>query len=162
MALYQKTSDKDQMKFQNSNCGINGVNYTFFFFLTTTFVAEHYRLKHNPNDWSSAKVWTYSMTLFTTTDVRKLGSDLEQTPVKFPHSPSYIIHSVLEQRKQWQKQYIAIGKTDLFYNSMGLCGIFTQIPLNRWQNLTTLVKWLHRNRPYRTVYWIYRKIGNIN
>ena len=23
------------------------------------------------------------------------------------------------------KQYIAIGKTDLFYNSMGLCGNFT-------------------------------------
>ena len=89
MALYRKTLDKDQTKFQNSNCGINGVNYTFFF-LTTTFVAEHYRLKHNPNDWSSAKVWTYSMTLFTTTDVRKLGSDLEQTPVKFPHSP--ILH----------------------------------------------------------------------
>ena len=83
------TLDKDQTKFQNSNCGINGVNYTFFF-LTTTFVAEHYRLKHNPNDWSCAKVWTYSMTLFTTTAVRKLGSDLEQTPVKFPHSP--ILH----------------------------------------------------------------------
>ena len=45
--------------------------------------------------------------------------------VKFPHSPSYIMHSVLEQRKQWQKQYISIGKTDLFYNGMGLCRNFT-------------------------------------
>ena len=35
------------------------------------------------------------------------------------------MHSVLEQRKQWQKQYISIGKTDLFYNNMGLCGNFT-------------------------------------
>lgn len=31
MALYQKTLDKDQMKFQNSNCGMNGINHTFFF-----------------------------------------------------------------------------------------------------------------------------------
>ena len=35
------------------------------------------------------------------------------------------MHSVLDQRKQWRKQYISIGKTDLFYNSMGLCGNFT-------------------------------------
>ena len=41
-------------------------------------------------------------------------------------APSYIMHSVLEQRKQWQKQYISIGKTDLFYNSIGLCGNFTK------------------------------------
>ena len=34
------------------------------------------------------------------------------------------MHSVLEWRKQRQKQYIAIGKTDLFYNSMGLYGNF--------------------------------------
>ena len=26
-------------------------------------------------------------------------------------------------------QYIAIGKTDLFYNSMGLCGNFTRLLL---------------------------------
>ena len=35
------------------------------------------------------------------------------------------MHSVLEQRKQWQKQYIYIGKTDLFCNSMELYGNFT-------------------------------------
>ena len=35
------------------------------------------------------------------------------------------MHSVLEQRKQWQKQYISVGKTDLSYNSMGLCRNFT-------------------------------------
>ena len=35
------------------------------------------------------------------------------------------MHSVLEQRKQWQKQYISVGKTDLFYNSMGLSRNFT-------------------------------------
>ena len=44
----------------------------------------------------------------------------------FRTAPSYIMHSVLEQRKQWQKQYISVGKTDLFYNSMGLCGNFTK------------------------------------
>ena len=32
------------------------------------------------------------------------------------------MHSILEQRKQ----YISVGKTDLFYNSMGLCGNFTE------------------------------------
>ena len=34
--------------------------------------------------------------------------------VKFPHSPILNMHSVLGWRKQWQKQYIAIEKTDLF------------------------------------------------
>ena len=33
--------------------------------------------------------------------------------------------------KQWQKQYIAIGKTDLFYKSMGLCGNFYQKDFQR-------------------------------
>ena len=37
------------------------------------------------------------------------------------------MHSVLEQRKQLQKQYISVEKTDLFYDSMGLCGNFTVI-----------------------------------
>ena len=36
------------------------------------------------------------------------------------------MHSVLGYRKQWQKQYIAIRKTDLFYNSMGLWGNVTK------------------------------------
>ena len=36
------------------------------------------------------------------------------------------MHSVLEYRKQRQKQYIAIGKTDLLYNSKWLCGNFTK------------------------------------
>ena len=31
----------------------------------------------------------------------------------------HIMHLVLEQRKQWQKQQISIGNTDLFYNSIG-------------------------------------------
>ena len=39
------------------------------------------------------------------------------------------MHSVLEQRKQWQKHYISIGKTDLFYNSMGLYGNFINLNL---------------------------------
>ena len=45
--------------------------------------------------------------------------------VKFPHSPilHYAFSSWIE--KTMTKQYIAIGKTDLFYNSMGLCGNFT-------------------------------------
>ena len=32
----------------------------------------------------------------------------------------------LDREKNDKKQYIAIGKTDLFYNSMGLCGNFTR------------------------------------
>ena len=36
------------------------------------------------------------------------------------------MHSVLGLRKQWQKQYIVLGKTDLFNNSIGLCGNFTR------------------------------------
>ena len=63
--------------------------------------------------------------------------------VKFPHSPYYIMHSVLEQRKQWQKQYISIGKTDLFYNSMGLCGNFTLISNTSTLTRTHLVYWAH-------------------
>ena len=46
-------------------------------------------------------------------------------PPPTPPGPYYIMHSVLGKRKQWQKQYIAIEKTDLFYSSMGLCGNFT-------------------------------------
>ena len=45
----------------------------------------------------------------------------------FRTAPYYIKHSVLEQSKQWQIQYIAIGKTDLFNNSMGLCGNFIHL-----------------------------------
>ena len=60
---------------------------------------------------------------------------LKNQPIKFPHSP--ILHSVLGQRKHWQKQYVAIGKTDLFYNSMGLCGNFTD-QLGRKQLKLTL------------------------
>ena len=45
------------------------------------------------------------------------------------------MHSVLEQRKQWQKQYISIGKTDLFYNGMGLCGNFTDNFYERVQEM---------------------------
>ena len=46
--------------------------------------------------------------------------------VKFPHSPilHYVFSSWIE--KTIKKQYIAIGKTDLLYNSMGLCGNFTR------------------------------------
>ena len=44
--------------------------------------------------------------------------------VKFPHS-TILLHSVLGLRKQWQKKYIAIEKTDFFYNCMGLLGNFT-------------------------------------
>ena len=41
----------------------------------------------------------------------------------FPHSPilHYVFSSWIEKKQQ--KQYIAIGKTDLFNSSMGLCGI---------------------------------------
>ena len=40
-----------------------------------------------------------------------------------PH-PTLCIQ-LLDRKNQRQKQYIAIGKTDLFYNSMGLCENFT-------------------------------------
>ena len=45
----------------------------------------------------------------------------------FRTAPLYIMHSVLEQSTQWQKQYIAIGKTDLFNNSMGPCENFIHL-----------------------------------
>ena len=43
-----------------------------------------------------------------------------------PHTTLCI--QFLDKGKQWQKQYKAIGKTDLFNNSMGLCGNFIQLP----------------------------------
>ena len=45
--------------------------------------------------------------------------------VKFPHSP--ILHYAFSSwtEETMTKQYIAIGKTDLSYNSMGRCGNFT-------------------------------------
>ena len=58
-------------------------------------------------------------------DLGELTYKRWRTGKDFRTAPSYILHSVLEQRKQWQKQYISIGKTDLFYNSKGLCGNFT-------------------------------------
>ena len=47
--------------------------------------------------------------------------------VKFPHSPilHYAFSSWIEKTMK-KKQYIAIGKTDLFYNRMGLRGNFTK------------------------------------
>ena len=55
------------------------------------------------------------------------------------------MHSVLGWRKQWKKQYIAIGKTDLFYNSMGLCGNFTE-KLTKWHNnIQNSLKLVHIN-----------------
>ena len=39
-----------------------------------------------------------------------------------PHTTLCIQFLTRENNK---KQYISIGKTDLFYNSMGLCGNFT-------------------------------------
>ena len=63
----------------------------------------------------------------------------EKKRVKFPHSSI---------------QYIAIGKTDLFYNSMGLCGNFTEeakwltwvqkskLLSSRGFNLLTCRRWL--------------------
>ena len=55
------------------------------------------------------------------------------------------MHSVLGWRKQWKKQYIAIGKTDLFYNSMGLCGNFTE-KFTRWHNnIQNSLKLVHIN-----------------
>ena len=54
---------------------------------------------------------------------------MELIVVKFPHSPilHYAFSSWIE--KTMTKQYIAIGKTDLLYNSMGLCGNFTPIAI---------------------------------
>ena len=41
-----------------------------------------------------------------------------------PHTTLCI--QFLDRENNDKKQYIAIGKTDLFYNSMGLCGNFTR------------------------------------
>ena len=69
------------------------------------------------------------------------------------------MHSVLGQSKQWQKQYIAIGKTDLFYNSMGLWGTFTTSTFKRltykFENLTKAGKTnLNKNPSEHYVYLI--------
>ena len=52
------------------------------------------------------------------------------------------MHSVLGQRKQRQKQYIAVMKKDLFHNTMGLCGNFTQNKLHTdpsWSLMETFI-----------------------
>ena len=49
------------------------------------------------------------------------------------------MHSVLEKRKQGLKQYIAIGKTNLFYSSMGLCGNFTASVSSGFLNARKLI-----------------------
>ena len=41
-----------------------------------------------------------------------------------PHTTLCI--QFLDRENNDKKKYIAIGKTDLFYNSMGLCGNFTK------------------------------------
>ena len=53
--------------------------------------------------------------------------------VKFPHSP--ILHYAFGfwiEKTTKEKQYIAIGKTDLFFSSMRLCGNFTLIATIIW------------------------------
>ena len=53
-----------------------------------------------------------------------------RSKVKFfaqPHTTLCI--QFLDREKQQQKQYIAIGKTDLFNYGMGLCGNFTAFEL---------------------------------
>ena len=59
------------------------------------------------------------------TDFARFLCVVRHSWVKFPHSPilHYAFSSWIE--KTMTKQYIAIRKTDLFYNSMGLCGNFT-------------------------------------
>ena len=55
-------------------------------------------------------------------DVEKISANPR---VKFTHSP--ILHHACSSwiEKTMTKQYFAFGKTDLFYNSMGLCGNYT-------------------------------------
>ena len=54
--------------------------------------------------------------------------------------PAHILHYAYSSwvEKQWQKQYIAIEKTHLSYNSMGLCGNFTFFGKISAQPQTTL------------------------
>ena len=42
----------------------------------------------------------------------------------------------LDRENNEKKQYVAIGKTDLFFNSMGLCGNFTINQGARWYQLS--------------------------
>ena len=65
--------------------------------------------------------------------------------VKFPHSPilHYAFSSWMEETMK--KTNIAMGKTDLFYNSMGLCGNFTE-KFTRWHNnIQNSLKLVHIN-----------------
>ena len=55
------------------------------------------------------------------------------------------MHSVLGYKKR-QKQYMAIGKTDLFNNSIGLCGNFT---IESFQTQSKTYNKLRRHRGYR-------------
>ena len=60
---------------------------------------------------------------------------MNQVGVKFPHSP--ILHYAFSswREKTLTKKYISTRKTDLFYNSMELCGI-----LPRWEGKCHLHK----------------------
>ena len=69
----------------------------------------------------------------------------ESERVKYPHSPYHIMHSVLGYKKR-QKQYMAIGKTDLFNNSIGLCGNFI---IESFQTQSKTYNKLRRHRGYR-------------
>ena len=61
---------------------------------------------------------------------------LNKFAVKFPHS--HILHYAFSSwiEKTMTKKYIAIRKTDLFYNSMRLCGNFTKFASIWRENLT--------------------------
>ena len=58
--------------------------------------------------------------------VESARSSRGQSMVKFPHRPilHYAFSSWIE--KTMTKTIHCLGKTDLFYNRMGLCGNFTQ------------------------------------
>ena len=60
---------------------------------------------------------------------------MNQVGIKFPHSP--ILHYAFSswREKILTKKYISTRKTDLFYNSMELCGI-----LPRWEGKCHLHK----------------------
>ena len=79
------------------------------------------------------------------TDFARFLCVVRHSWVKFPHSPilHYAFSSWIE--KTMTKQYIAIRKTDLFYNSMGLCGNFLPIHVpilkqqSNWSDLFTFL-----------------------
>ena len=60
------------------------------------------------------------------------------------------MHSVLDKRKQWQKQHISIGKKIFFYNSIGSAETLPHLGISEIRLIVAL------ERPKKSFGWQYR------